>query len=78
MAESGISGVVNEGARVSSSRRRTNASSTGDIQMPSSSGQGGVGQDRSRSSVAPGQVLNIDGKSLDRAAPRGTYVNIVV
>jgi hypothetical protein len=77
MADSGVYGVVAGGTKVSSTRRRASAPPA-EIQTSASSGQSGAGFGAPKASyTAPGQVLNIDGQSFDRTAPRGTYLNIL-
>jgi hypothetical protein len=50
----------------------------GNAQRASSSSSGERSRARSsQAQAASRQVINIDGKSFDRYAPRGTYLNII-
>jgi hypothetical protein len=70
MATEGVSGTRVTGVPLS---RPGNSGAAQD-----SSGTTRQKQSRSTQSSAPRQVINIDGKSFDRHAPRGTYLNILV
>ncbi len=80
MADNGISKVIDTvspgvaGPRnaAAARQRQSRPMATG------GAGQDGVNQRSSRSYVPPQQVVNLDGKILDRSAPRGTYLNILV
>jgi hypothetical protein len=74
MADVGISGIIGGATRLSPAQRRV-GQPTGEIQSPSNPGQ--ARGDTTRNARPPGQVVNLDGRSFDRQAPRGTYINIV-
>ncbi|PKU24325.1 hypothetical protein [Telmatospirillum siberiense] len=69
MATQGVSSTRTSGVTVS----QTNGNA-----RRSTSGTDGTKAKSSQSRATPRQVINIDGKSFDRYAPRGTYLNIVV
>ncbi len=78
MADNGISNIIDSalsglsGARNAAPARQRQSRPTG------GAGQDEVKQRSSRSYTPPQQAVNLDGKILDRTAPRGTYLNIVV
>lgn len=69
MATEGVSSTRSSGVSVSQ---------TSGNGKRSSAGVGGAKAKSSATSSAPRQVINIDGKSFNRFAPRGTYLNILV
>ncbi len=74
MAESlrGIGGQASSGATVIPGRART--ISTNDQRGASTSQR----ERASSRTVAERQFVNLDGRSFDLTAPRGTYVNLLV
>lgn len=76
MADNGISNVISKATTGAVSQTR---GASGRAQA--ASGQGGVQGDGARfksNPLLPQQIINLDGKSFDLNAPRGTYLNIVV
>jgi hypothetical protein len=70
MATNGVSST--RASSVSVSQTNSNAQRTA-----SSVGAGKSSAKSSRSQAPLRQVINIDGQSFDRRAPRGTYLNII-
>ena len=79
MSSNKITGMgpnVTSNVTVLPSRGRVDPSGTQTVMPREGGGTGGTGA-RGRGSPQQ-QVINLDGKSLNRTAPRGTYLNIVV
>jgi hypothetical protein len=76
MADNGISKVMSGTVASLPGQRSVESAQQRASRSVAAAGQGGVG--REAPAAGRRQWVNMDGKVLDRAAPRGTYLNIVV